>query len=112
MGAMARIGAWARGGRKPAATRVAFHSPAELERWMTDWIASKLALDPGQIARDTPFIEAGLDSLAAVEFSGKLEEITGREVAPSAAWEYPTIAELADHIFTAQAEDTVRDMDL
>ena len=50
------------------------------------------------IKRDLEFFDYGLDSLHAVDLSGHLEELLGRPLSPSLAWEFPTISGLAAHL--------------
>jgi acyl carrier protein len=83
-----------------------FASAADLEAWITDWIAAKLRVPRADVERDRSFNDFGLDSMAAVELSGRLEQVTGRVVAPSIAWEYPTIAELAGHLLPDDTDAT------
>jgi acyl carrier protein len=87
-----------------------FADAAALESWMKDWLACKLDIPAASIDRNEPLIDFGLDSLAAVGFSGDLEVVIGRPISPSIAWEFPTIAEAAAHIF-AGGGGMVSDMD-
>jgi acyl carrier protein len=91
--------------------QIYFDTAAEMEAWITDWIASKLHLPPAGIGVETPFTDFGMDSMAAVELSGRLEEVMGRHVSPSAAWEYPNVRELAVYLLSG-AEAELQDMDL
>lgn len=84
--------------------------PAQLEAWMTDWIARKASLDPAKMDRDMQFTDFGLDSLMAVTLSGELEALLGRTLSPSIAWEYPTIGELSGYL-AAGGSGTEFDMD-
>jgi 8-amino-7-oxononanoate synthase len=43
-------------------------------------------------------IEYGMDSLMAVNLSGRLEDLLGRPISGSIVWEYPTLAGLADYL--------------
>ncbi len=85
-------------------------TPEDLEVWVTIWIAQKLAVAPDAVGRDTPFSDFGLDSMVAVEMSGKLEEVLGRPVSPSVAWEQPTVTELTTFLFSEDAAQSL-DMD-
>lgn len=51
------------------------------------------AVDPG-----APLMDAGLDSLGAVEFRAELAAAFGVELAPTAVLDYPTVSALAAHI--------------
>ena len=67
----------------------------EIERWIVDWLARELKTQPDKIRVDEEFVNLGLSSRKAVLLSGALEDWLGRELDPSAAWDHPTIAELA-----------------
>jgi polyketide synthase 13 len=73
-------------------------SAAEIEAFIANWTARKLKMPVGSIARDCPLIEYGMDSLMAVNLSGRLEDLLGRPISGSIAWEYPTLAGLADYL--------------
>ena len=45
-----------------------------IEDWMTQWLVARAGLVPGQIDRDQPLSDYGLDSLTAVELSGEIED--------------------------------------
>lgn len=84
--------------------------PAQLETWVTDWIARKANLDVATMHRDKQFTDFGLDSLMAVTLSGELETLLGRTLSPSIAWEYPTIGELSAYLASG-GSGTEFDMD-
>jgi acyl carrier protein len=46
------------------------------------------------------FFDAGMDSITSVELKLRLDALTGRALAPTAALEHPTIAALAEHLLT------------
>ena len=50
-----------------------------------------------------PFREYGLDSLAAVGFAADLEDALGLQVSPTAFWDHPTLAALAEYLETQLA---------
>jgi 3-oxoacyl-(acyl-carrier-protein) synthase/acyl carrier protein len=70
----------------------------EIEAWLVEHIAAQLSVDPRSIDRHCALTHYGLDSLAAVSIAADLEIWLGRPVAPNLAWEFPTVAELADHL--------------
>lgn len=70
----------------------------QIEAWLVRAIAKSLHIDPQQISVTRPFAELGVDSVAAVELSGDLEDWLGKKVAPTIVWDYPTIALLAAHL--------------
>jgi acyl carrier protein len=85
--------------------------PGELEAWLSAWLAPRLGLAAADVDRLKPFHEYGLDSLVAVELSGRLEQLLGRPVSPSAAWEHPTINGLSEYLRSGQEPEFI-DMDL
>ncbi len=82
---------------KPAAAP-SLVSASEIEAFIVTWAARKLKVPVHSIARDRPLIEYGMDSLMAVTLSGRLEDLLGRPISGSIVWEYPTLADLADHL--------------
>jgi acyl carrier protein len=71
---------------------------AEIETWLVRAIAKSLHIDAKHVDPKRPFAELGIDSVAAVELSGDLEEWLGRKVSPTVVWDYPTITSLAAHL--------------
>lgn len=61
-----------------------------IEAWLLDWLVKRAAIAAGDVARDKPFAEYGLDSLTAVEMSQELEDWLGIALTPTIAWNYPT----------------------
>jgi acyl transferase domain-containing protein/acyl carrier protein len=63
-------------------------------------LATVLALGDGasSIVDDQPFTSFGLDSLTAVELRNRLQSKLGRNVAATAAFEWPTVVALATHL--------------
>ncbi len=70
----------------------------QIETWLVKAIARSLRIPPDQIDPQRPFADFGIDSVAAVELSGDLEDFLGKQVAPTVVWDYPTIALLAAHL--------------
>jgi acyl carrier protein len=70
----------------------------QIEAWLVKAIARSLRIDPKSIDAQTLFADFGIDSVAAVELSGDLEEWLGKKVAPTVVWDYPSIALLAAHL--------------
>ncbi|HWA08530.1 MAG TPA: type I polyketide synthase [Opitutaceae bacterium] len=76
---------------------------AVIETWITVRLAQRLNLSPRQIDPREPFSRYGLDSLAAVELSGALEQWLGRRLPPTLVYDYPNIHALADYLAVAAA---------
>ena len=65
---------------------------------LAEYIETKIpGFDPDKHA-DTSFSRLGLDSLGHVELSGVLEKQLSVSVSPEAAFNYPTINALIDHM--------------
>ncbi|MEU7673053.1 SDR family NAD(P)-dependent oxidoreductase, partial [Streptomyces huasconensis] len=57
------------------------------------------------IEADKPFRDVGFDSLAAVEFRNRLTGATGLALSATSVFDYPTPAELAEHLRSELGED-------
>ncbi|MFD8433382.1 acyl carrier protein [Streptomyces sp. ARC32] len=78
--------------------------PAQLQSWLTDRVAEYLPdvtepVDPHRLLG-----EYGLDSIAVVAFAADVEDQLGTVVDPTAIWDYPTIAQLAEFLAAELAE--------
>ena len=73
----------------------------QIEAWLAKAIAKSLRIDPAQIDPARPFADYGIDSVAAVELSGDLEDWLGKKIAPTVVWDYPTITLLAAYLASA-----------
>ena len=70
----------------------------EIADWMTQWLVARAGVTPGNIDRDKPFSEYGLDSLTAVELSGEIEDWSDIVVTPADAWNHPTVVAMSTFI--------------
>lgn len=71
---------------------------AELQSWLVTRIASMLEMDATSIDPRQPFTYYGLGSVQAVSLTGDLEVFLNRKLAPTLAWDYPTIELLANYL--------------
>ena len=76
-------------------------SVAAVRDWLVGRLAMALGAEPREIDGETAFAELGLSSQDLVVLSGELEEWLKRPVAPTLAWEFPTIDSLALHLARA-----------
>ena len=81
----------------------------EIVAWLTRQIASRLRLPQTQVGATTPFIEFGMSSINAVEMAADLERWLGRPLSPTAIYNHPTIAALADWLVRPSAAIAVRE---
>lgn len=63
-----------------------------------DLASQVIAGDDGDLAADIPFMEAGIDSLGSVQLVTDVGREFGLQLGPSVVFDYPTVAQLADHI--------------
>lgn len=73
-------------------------SPAEIQEWLVNQVASLLFVDPKTIDPQASFNSFGLSSRDAVMLSGDLEEWLDRRFSPTLVYEYPTIAVLTEFL--------------
>lgn len=73
-------------------------SAAEIQAWMSSYLAQLLALEPDEINVTIPFDRYGLDSSVAVGLTGDLEDWLDRKLDPTLLYDYPTIEALAQHL--------------
>ncbi|MGF1495533.1 MAG: alpha/beta fold hydrolase [Elainellaceae cyanobacterium] len=66
-----------------------------IQHWLVTTLAERLNAPPETIDIHEPFARYGLDSVAAVQLSGQLEDWLGRSLSPTLAYDYPTIAALS-----------------
>lgn len=58
-------------------------------------VAESLDIPPERVSTTSPLIHFGLDSVAAVNISGELENVLGRKLPPTILFDYPTIEAIA-----------------
>ena len=71
---------------------------AAVSAWLIARAAELLGVSPAIIAPDEPFVGFGLSSLQAVQLSDDLQRWTGLTLSPTLAYDYPTIAEVAEYV--------------
>ncbi len=69
-----------------------------IQNWLISKLSKDLRLKPNEIDIDQPLASYGIDSITAVSFSGDLENWLGIPLSATLAWDYPSIAALAQHL--------------
>jgi len=82
-----------------------------LENLIRDGVARMSAIPVDQIPVNQPFSALGLNSVKTVELIAELGESLALTLAPTIAFEYPTIARLAAYLHGARAELSPRESD-
>ena len=80
------------------------HSAAEISAWLIERLSQDLELPLAEIDPAKPFAFYGLDSIHAVRLSSALEQWLGFELAPTIAYEYPSIDILSAHLARVAAK--------
>ncbi|MFD5572531.1 acyl carrier protein [Streptomyces cadmiisoli] len=70
----------------------------DLEGWLTERVAFHLHRSPREIDPDTPLADYGIDSVAAISICGEIEEHFRLAVAPTVAYDYPTVHAIGGHL--------------
>lgn len=70
----------------------------DVQSFILDWLAHRLQLTPEQLDPQQRFASLGMDSLAAVELMGALQDHFRVEVPATASWSYPTVALLSRQV--------------
>jgi acyl carrier protein len=78
-------------------------TPDEIQQWMVAYFARHLDTHPDEIDVTASFERFGLDSAAAIEMSGDLEEWVGERVDPMLVYDYPTIEDMAGYLGSIEA---------
>lgn len=73
-------------------------SQAEIEGWVTDRAAAHLRVGRSHIDPDVPLAQYGLDSVCALALCAEIEDRFHIAVHPTLAWDYPTVALVAQFI--------------
>jgi acyl transferase domain-containing protein/acyl-CoA synthetase (AMP-forming)/AMP-acid ligase II/acyl carrier protein len=90
----------------PADSAASAHEPGsgqrvsvlELQDWLRTRVAELAGIDPAAVSIQQPLALYGLKSLGIVRIAGELSQRLGRELAPTLAFDYPTIEALCRHL--------------
>src|SRR5690348_6188098 len=70
----------------------------DIRCWLTDYIGDLLNMPTEQVDPRVPFADYGISSRDAVTISGELEELLGRRLLPTLAYEHPSIDALSRYL--------------
>ncbi|MDQ3283361.1 MAG: beta-ketoacyl reductase, partial [Acidobacteriota bacterium] len=85
-----------------AASIAAIEDPAEririVEQQLIEHVANVLRARAGELDRETPFKNLGVDSLMALQIKNRLRDSLGLTVPVTSFWAHPTIAAYAEYL--------------
>ena len=73
-----------------------------ISAWLVEYLARILDVQPDLINPTVPLGEYGMDSAGAAGLSADLADWLGVPLKESIAFDFPTIAELSEHIASSQ----------
>ncbi|WP_241727037.1 type I polyketide synthase, partial [Dietzia sp. SLG310A2-38A2] len=76
----------------------------ELRDWLRGWVSRATGLDVAKVTDDRSLEEFGLSSRDAVTLSADLEDLLGRPLDATVAYQHPTIASLAEYVVNGPAD--------
>ncbi len=91
------IAEWQRNSFASVPSQIASH-PSDLQLWMRQWLAKRLAITEQQINIHCNFAYYGIDSLLAAQFCAACEQKVQQKINPSLLWSYTTIEQFANYL--------------
>lgn len=86
-------------------------SKQEIKSWLITKLAEQIGVAPNAIDIQEEFMNYGLNSIEAVNFSGEIEIFLGYKLSPTLLWDYSNITSLAEHlVMVATANNTKDDL--
>lgn len=76
--------------------------PQEIREWLIRNVAERMAIEPSEIDVRAKFATYGLDSRAALEITGELENWSGFPLDATLVWDYPCIEAVVEHLVERQ----------
>jgi acyl transferase domain-containing protein/surfactin synthase thioesterase subunit len=92
----------------PATAAAAPVTAERLREWLIAELARRLSVRASSIDPHVPFANHGLDSRNAVELTGALAELLGRELPPTLLYEHPTVDGLSRFLLGGSREEAPR----
>jgi acyl transferase domain-containing protein/acyl-CoA synthetase (AMP-forming)/AMP-acid ligase II/pimeloyl-ACP methyl ester carboxylesterase len=97
-GSLTFVGEWGRKRDVEIPTVTLDRQSENIQKWLLESIARDTGIALRDIDPNEPFINYGLDSVRAVRLSAELEDWLGVKLAPTLAYDYPTISSLAGYL--------------
>jgi acyl transferase domain-containing protein/acyl carrier protein len=82
-------------------------STQDIQNWLKSHIAEIVDMPPEKVDIREPFSSYGLSSMDAITLSGALEELLGRRLAPTLAYDYPNILTLSKFLSEDVPEEKI-----
>ncbi|GAB5522531.1 MAG: type I polyketide synthase [Roseivirga sp.] len=78
----------------------------QIQEWLVAKVSERMQVTPGDLDLHQSFAHYGLSSKDVVTLSGELEDLLDRRLSPTLAYEYPSIAALAQYLGERKADKT------
>lgn len=69
-----------------------------IRHWMTGFASRRLKMAADEVSISLPFEKVGFDSMALIELTADLEDLTGVELSPSIVFDFTTIEALSARV--------------
>ena len=79
----------------------------QMREWLRTWVANTTGLDAAEISDERSMQDFGLSSRDVVVLSGDLERLLGTTLDATIAYEFNTIAALAEHLMQGRGSGAV-----
>ncbi|WP_137937664.1 acyl carrier protein [Chitinivorax sp. B] len=76
----------------------------EIQTWILTYLSRLFDIPADDIGLKVPLERYGIDSTAAVGFTGDLGEWLGRDIEPGLVYDYPTVDAMTRHLAQAMSE--------
>jgi acyl carrier protein len=78
--------------------QASLQSKESIEEWLTNWISNAVALPRSSVDPRKSLLDYSLSSVTATMLVGDLEDWLGLTLAPTLAWDYPSINAMTEHL--------------
>lgn len=85
---------------QPNTTKAPSIDTEAIQTWLTNYLSQLLDIEPTTIDVSHSFESYGLDSATSIALTADLADWLGNELEPTLIYEYQTIEELAEYLFS------------